>query len=445
MIKYTRFFILFLLALTASGAMAQSTTATTSSPYSQYGLGNYTPSLLPQNQAMGGIGAAINRIGGYNNINPLNPASYGLINYTVIDAGLYSTIDNLSQGSVKETNTNFRLSHLAFAIPVTKHSALSFGLLPYSELGYNYIVKKSNFGSTPTPTGSPKVDTNAVNYLYNGEGGLSKAYLGYGYRIGKHFMIGANLSYIFGNLTTFTATEVPSLYGFLNSKAAESNSVHGVNYDYGAQYSFDFGDTKHFVLGYSASANSSLNTTNTYLLTQYTYDSDGHQNIAADTITNRQSTKSKIQLPQINHFGLSYQDDGKFLIGADYTMGNWSSLTIAGQNAGLQNSKTINVGGQITPNINALRNYWARTDYRIGFMYDDTYINVNNTDIKSYAVTFGLGLPLAPTTTSFYKINVTGEIGQRGTLQNGLIKENYVNIRLGFTLNDRWFQRFRFD
>jgi hypothetical protein len=34
----------------------------------------------------------------------------------------------------------------------------------------------------------------------------------------------------------------------------------------------------------------------------------------------------------INRFGISYQNDGKFLIGADYTMGNWSKLTIAGTN-----------------------------------------------------------------------------------------------------------------
>ena len=440
MIKFSRLFVLFILAIAASGAFAQSTTTTTSSPYSRYGLGDYTSPILPQTAAMGGIGTAINRINNYNNINPLNPASYGTINYTVIDVGLYSTINNLSQSNQSGvTNTNFRLSHIAFAIPVNPHSALSFGLLPYSELGYNYKQTQKGFGS-----GSP-ADTNAVNYLDNGEGSLSKAYLGYGYRIGKHFLVGANVSYIFGNLTENSATEVPTLYGFLNSNAAQSNAVAGLNYDYGVQYSFDFGDTRHLVLGYSASANTKINTTNTFLLTQYTYDSDGNRNIAADTLVNRQGAKGKIQLPQINHFGISYQYDGKFLVGADYTMGNWSALTIAGQSAGLQNSKTINVGGQFTPNSNALRNYWARSDYRLGFMYDDSYLNLNNTDIKSYAVTFGLGLPLSPTITSFYKINITGEIGQRGTLQNGLIKENYVNIRLGFTLNDRWFQRFRFE
>jgi hypothetical protein len=440
MIKYTRFFILFILAVIAFGAKAQ-TTATTSSPYSSYGLGDYNPSLLPQNIAMGGIATAVNRISGFNNINPLNPASYGTINFTTIDAGIYSNILSLSQtGQASVTNANFRLSHVAFAIPVTKHSALSFGLLPYTELGYNYKQTLTKGFGTKSPA-----DTNAVNYLYNGEGGLSKAYIGYGYNIGKHLLIGANLSYIFGNLAEYSATEIPALYGTLDSKVQQSNAVGGINYDYGIQYSFDLSETKHLILGYSASAGTSINSTNTYLVTQYTYDSSGNQNIAADSLINRKGSKTKIKLPQMNHFGVSFQSDGKFLVGADYSIGNWSDLTIAGVNSGLQNSKTLNVGGQFTPNINALRNYWARTDYRLGFIYDDTYLNVNNTNIKSRAVTFGLGLPLSPNNGSFYKINLSAEIGQRGTLDNGLVKENYVNIHLGFTLNDKWFQRFKFE
>ncbi|MDB4904118.1 MAG: hypothetical protein JWQ63_3399 [Mucilaginibacter sp.] len=441
MIKYTRFFILFVLTIIAFGVKAQSTApiATTSSPYSMYGLGKIDPALLPQNTAMGGIATAINRISGYNNINPLNPASYGTINFTTIDVGIYSSIDNLSQtGQTSAKNTNFRLSHIAFAIPVTKHSAVSFGLLPYSEMGYNYKQTSNGF-----KTGSP-VDTNAVNYLYNGNGGISKAYLGYGFGIGKHLLIGANVSYLFGNIQQFSSTEIPGLYGTLNSRIEQSNAVGGFNYDLGAQYSFDFGDTKHLVLGYSTSLKSSINSTSSYIVSQYTYDASGNENLAADSIINHQSTKSKIQLPQINHFGVSFQNDGHFLIGADYTMGKWSSLNIDGTNAGLQDSKTFNLGGQYTPDINALHNYFARADYRLGFIYSDTYLNVNNTSIKQKAVTFGIGLPLAPNNLSFYKINLSAEVGTQGTLNNGLIKENYINIHLGFTFNDKWFQRFKF-
>ena len=156
-------------------------------------------------------------------------------------------------------------------------------------------------------------------------------------------------------------------------------------------------------------------------------------------------------MPQINHFGISYQKDQKYLVGADYSTGHWSDLSIGGVNQGMANSSTLNIGGQYTPNINSINNYWATVDYRLGAIFDQTYFNIANpsgggsTQIKSTAITFGVGMPLRAANTSYYKLNFSAEIGQRGTLNNGLVKENYINIHLGFTLNDKWFQRYKFD
>lgn len=438
MIRYIRPLLILSLTAWAIGANAQST-ATTSSPYSRYGLGDLSPTVLPQTAAMGGIGTAINKINSFNYVNFLNPASYSSINYTVIDAGIASNINTLNKtGFGNQTNASFRLSHVVFAMPLSKRSALSFGLLPYSELGYNYRQTGANLGS-----GLP-ADTNAVNYLYSGDGGLSKAYLGYGVRIGKHLSVGANASYIFGNLKETQSTEVPNLFGTLNSRVEESNSINGFNYDYGAQYSIDFSARKHLVFGYSASAGTKLNTQNSYIVSSYFTESGG-EGVATDSLVNRKDAKAKIKLPEIQHFGISYQYDGKYLIGADYSMGNWSDLTIAGVNKGLKNSRTLNVGGQITPNANSLSNYFARVDYRFGVIYDQTYLYVNNTNIKRYAATFGMGLPLPRNNTAFYKINLAAEYGKRGTISNGLVKENYINLRLSFTLNDLWFVKYRYD
>ncbi|MDN3551794.1 hypothetical protein [Mucilaginibacter aquaedulcis] len=439
MIKYTRFLITFLFAAISFAAHSQST-ATSSSPYSRYGIGDIDPQLMPQNVAMGGIGVATNKIGYFNNINVINPASYGAINLTTIDIGVYANFLTLNQtGSASQTNSNFRLSHVAFAVPVTKRSALSFGLLPYSERGYNY--KNSVKGSGTT---SP-ADTNVTNYTYSGDGGLSKAYFGYGFGIGKHLLLGGNVSYIFGTLKDISTTEIPGLGGTINSKIEQSNSIGGLNYDYGIQYSFDFSETKHLVLGYSASASSKLNSTSSFIVSQYTNDSNGNEDIPLDSVVSKQDPKSKIKLPQTNRFGISFQSDGKFLVGADYTMSKWSNLSIGGVNQGLTDSRTINIGGQYTPNISTLRNYLASVDYRLGGIYDETYMVVNNTRIKRYAVTAGLGLPLRPNNGSFYKINISAEVGRRGSLVNGLVRENYVNLHLGFTLNDRWFQKYKFD
>ena len=126
-------------------------------------------------------------------------------------------------------------------------------------------------------------------------------------------------------------------------------------------------------------------------------------------------------------------------------MGNWSKLSVAGVNKGLQDSRTLNIGGQITPNINSLSSYFASVDYRLGMIFDETYMNVSNNSIKKVGITAGLGLPLRPNNTSFYKINIAAEVGRRGTLVSGLVRENYINLHLSFTLNDKWFQKLKFD
>src|SRR3569623_112727 len=149
MIKFTRLLFTFHFAVIVLNASAQST-ATTSSPYSRYGIGDVNDQLLPQNIGMGGISTATNVIGGYNSINVLNPAAYGKINLTTIDIGGAADIITLSKNGYPDSrNTTARLSHILFAFPVTKSSAMSFGLLPYSQVGYSY--KQSYARPNPNP------------------------------------------------------------------------------------------------------------------------------------------------------------------------------------------------------------------------------------------------------------------------------------------------------
>jgi len=447
MIKFTKLFITFLLALTVFQARSQSTgtTSTTSSPYSQFGIGNLDRLALPQTLGMGGLGAAINNFSGYYNLNPVNPASYGSLRLTIIDIGIYGNTTTLSQsGQPSQTNGNFRLDHVAFAFPITKKSAISFGLQPYSEMGYSYQTTKKNFG-----TGNV-IDTNAVNNLYSGQGNLSKAYIGYGFGIGKHLLLGANASYIFGNLNQYASTEIPTLSSAVDSRVQDTYAIRGASYDIGAQYTIDFSDTKHLILGYSATLSSNLNSQHTNIVSQYTYDGSGNENVASDTLTETKDPKAKLHLPYIGRYGLTFISDNKFLIGAEFSQGNWSQLNIPGvTNQEYQNSRTYNLGGQFTPDANALSNYWATVDYRLGVIYDQSYVDVqtgnSSTNITDKAITIGLGLPLRPGNASYYKINFAAEIGTRGTEANGLVKENYVNFHLSFSLNDRWFTKYKLD
>ena len=415
---------------------------TTQSPYSRFGVGNIKGSLLPQFRAMGGVSTAVNKATGYNYINMQNPASYASINLTTIDVGMSASFVNLTKGSASDKSFNATLSHVALAFPVTTHSALSFGILPYSELGYNYSEK----GTITGAPGSGNPASQEISNIYSGEGGLTKSYIGYGYQIGDHFRIGANAEYIFGNMIEDKSVQFEDYLNAYGTRLENKNSVGGINFSYGLQYDVRIAPKMTLNFGYSGSSASSINSTRTFLATKYKYNGSPEENITIETVDSVTTGKSALKLPLIHNFGIALQKDNKWLIGADFRMGNWSKFVINGVNQGLQNSYGASLGGQITPDIGSINSYFKRVDYRFGLSYDKTYIQINDKDVKQMAVTFGLGLPLANSVMSrgaFYKLNFTGEYGRRGTMTTGDLRENYINLHLGFTINDKWFTRYK--
>jgi hypothetical protein len=416
---------------------------TTQSPYSRFGVGNIKGSLLPQFRAMGGVSTAVNKATGYNYINMQNPASYASINLTTIDVGMSASFVNLTKGGANDKSFNGTLSHVALAFPVTTHSALSFGILPFSELGYNFAEKSTI--TSGSGTGNPA--SQSVSNVYSGEGGLTKSYIGYGYQIGDHLRIGANVEYIFGNMIENKAVQFDEDAAAYATRIQNKNSVGGINFSYGAQYDVRVGPKMSLNFGYSGTSANDLNSTRTFLATKYLYDgTTGEANVTVETIDSVSTGKSKLRMPLTHNFGIALQKDNKWLIGADFRMGDWSKFVINGANQGLQNSYGASLGGQLTPDITSVNSYFKRVDYRFGLSYDKTYIRMNQNDVKQMAVSFGLGLPLANSVTNrgaFYKVNFTGEYGRRGTMVSGDLRENYINFHLGFTINDKWFTRYK--
>ncbi|RYG10496.1 MAG: hypothetical protein EOO07_22070 [Chitinophagaceae bacterium] len=426
------------LVLTSIFANAQ---VTIQSPYSKFGVGNIKGPLLPQSRAMGGIATGVYKPGYFNNINMQNPSTYAGFNRNtaILDIGMSGGFTELKSGSQTENSFNAALSHVAMGFNLTPKSGISFGIMPYSDLGYDF-KNTAQIGTTPA-------NTKTVDYKYVGEGGLTKAYIGYGRQFGDHFRVGANVEYLFGNLTDSRSTEFVNEPGSLNTRIQDKNSIGGVAFSYGAQYDIRLDNKTSLVFGYSGSSSSKINSKTSKIVTYYLKDSQGNENSAIDSLLADENASTKMKLPLIHNFGVSIARNNKWVVGADYRMGKWSDLTIGNVNQGLQDTWGASVGGQYTPDITAINGYFKRVDYRLGFTYDKTYIQMNNQDIKQMAVSFGLGLPLSSNARgSLYKMNVSAELGKRGTVSNGLLQEKFLNLHLGFTINDgSWFHRFKFD
>ena len=58
------------------------------------------------------------------------------------------------------------------------------------------------------------------------------------------------------------------------------------------------------------------------------------------------------------------------------------------------------------------------------------------------ALTLGVGMPLNGT---FSNVNIGFELGKKGTTSSNLVQENYANLSIGFSFNDTWFVKRKFN
>jgi hypothetical protein len=154
---------------------------------------------------------------------------------------------------------------------------------------------------------------------------------------------------------------------------------------------------------------------------------------------------SEIKYPSKVGFGVGIGEVRKWSIGAEVTLINSSVLTNRFDdfdNVTFENSTKYNFGGFFIPDYDSFSNYYKRITYRAGFNYQNTGLVIDKKEIDNYGITFGLGFPIKG---SFSNINVAYEYGKRGTIYGGLIEENFQNISISFSLNDKWFIKRKYD
>jgi hypothetical protein len=450
------------------------------SPYSRYGIGDLSGKGFAQGFAMGGTNIAMqNDSTGMFFINSGNPASYSNIRLTTAELGVNISRLQLQSANNQQTINNASVGYLSLALPVKKWWGASVGLIPYSSVGYNVSAHQSinNVGD--------------VDVLYQGSGGVNQVYFGNGikplYGLPKMFMkseryqrlkqekkdstinrilkrkkswqslsLGVNASYMFGSINHEQTSIFPFNSNSFNTQTGTTTRIGDVYFDYGAQYAYtidslrgrDLKDNVQLLLGATFATKRNMNAKIDSLSYTYFDNSAGYQ-IVKDTIQNSQETKGKITFPLSFGFGLGFKKGDRWLVASDFAMQNWGSYTSFNQSQGLQNSMRISLGAQFIPNakINGKGNYYKRIHYRIGARYAKTSIELQNTQLVENAVTFGLGFPVGRNfiLQNFSMINIGLEIGQRGTISNGLIKEQFYKVTLGFTINDKWFVKPKFD
>ena len=144
------------------------------------------------------------------------------------------------------------------------------------------------------------------------------------------------------------------------------------------------------------------------------------------------------RLPKSFSFGLGIGKNKKWFFGTQFNKINNSRFLnefIIQPNIKYEDASRIGLGGFYIPEYSSITSYWKKVVYRIGFRTESKGYLINNQSIKENGITFGVGLPMA----GYSNTNVTFEFGKLGTKNQNLIEEKFWSLRLGFSLNDLWF------
>ena len=424
-------FLVFLFTISAKLVFAQ---ATVNEPYSRYGFGTIEPNYIGQSIGMGGVSAGIRE---NNSINIANPASYSGIHITTLEAGLKTNFYSL-QALTKEKSINTSYSYLLAGFPLSPKWGLTFGLVPYSNVGYY----QSLAGNDPLlgPTTS----------IYSGQGGLTHAFMGHGFTFVKGLSLGFTVGYVFGNIQTSQSLQFLNAVGNIsdtvyNSRTTTTLQFGGFNFGYGMQYTYNFNKQSNLTIGYSGTYSNSIITRENDFIQRYNSNTRGNE-VILDTVLTTPKPQSYSYLPSKNTIGLIYKLRNNWVVGADVDYDFYNRVIYNGANPGFKNNFRAGIGAQYTPDITSVSNYLDLLDYRLGFSYGKTYLKIHDQDINNIAFTFGVGVPLKQYTQNQLasKINLNFEIGRYGTITSSDVLQKYFNVHIGFVLNQLWFYRYRY-
>jgi long-subunit fatty acid transport protein len=411
-------YLSFLFLLLCSSLSAQTIIT---SPYSRYGIGDLTANDNAWNFSMGGTSIGLRSP---NHINFNNPASYTAFDSTsfIFEGGIIFNFVQLKTNTQSTNRTYASVGYLTFGFPVTRWWKTTLGLLPYSNVGYN-VSSDSYLANVGTFT-----------RIYTGSGGINRFMWGNGFKLNKNFSIGVNASYLFGSMTRESESTFPDSAYYLNYRNDNNIEVGGLYFDYGFQYTAKIKkDVKLTIGGIFAPSTRVAAKTDIF---GTTYVSNNGTETTKDTIINESGVRGNITIPLMFGIGLSFEKTDKWTIGGDFRWQNWKKYQAFGSNDSLVNSYQIRAGAEITPDYNNYSNYFQRVRYRFGLRYNSTYLELRQKHLNEYAVSLGFGLPLRGLKTG---LNLSAELGTRGTTQSNLINETFFNFVVGFSIYERWF------
>lgn len=413
------------------------------SPYSAYGLGDLFTTGQATQAMMAGGGLALTEP---YSVVPGNPAAYPSLLRPVFEVGMMFRNRTSSSTLAQSTGKDAKFMGFSLGVPFGKGNwGLAFGLTPLSEVDYA-LAREGSTNSDP------------VQYKYTGSGGLDRAFVGLGrnvYRqqldslenLGHRVDIGADFNFIFGSLDQRRDAIYSRDAGYSNVRAFSTMILRAPALNLCAAWQGDLTRKKHrddgnwrWTVGLSASLPVEFSAR--YREEVYTYVTGSGIESIRDTVS-RSESKGTIRLPIGTGIAVGANND-QWGLTAEVRQRNWGTTEVDvpaySMAAPMQDALSYLAAARFRPSSEG--GVLARSVYRLGVRYDQQPQQVHGQGLGGAGVSAGVSIPLNMVQTNSW-LHIGGEFGQRGTTENGLLRERHLVLWVGLAFTpwrgERWF------
>lgn len=386
------------------------------SVYSRFGVGELNRYFSARRLGLGELGFAV-----YDRdfLGTLNPAGWTRLNLTRFEVGVDFQDLNIKDQNLSTYSALTKFSGFVFGIPMERDLGLSLvaGITPYSNVSYN-VMQNYSGGQNP------------YSISYEGNGSITKTFVGTSYSLPFDVSLGASLDYYIGNLNYYSRIAFQS-GDFTNPQFQTTQKSSGLGGTFGI-ISNDFAK----FLKLSSITNLRLGASYSF---RSRFNADSSQTFTTSLGTNSlTSDKSTVQLPMNFGAGLSFTYKNSYLFLLDYYYQPWSEYKFNGRAMpNLRNNQKLSAGMEYRNSDNRARGFWDNVILRGAVSYEQTQYQLNGKGIDQYSVYGGISLPLEYENT----LDLGLQYSMRGTTENSLLKENIFKLNVSLSLGELWFFR----